>query len=112
MLCRFAHLKTGEGKTSAMEARVRRVAPVPHRRLVLLLLAEGEQVSDWRSTILAPALPELLGATRTSSLVLLFLGLDETFQLQSAHRSVRAVLFATSASAADDARRLRRLYLA
>ena len=91
---------------------MRRVAPVPHRRLVLLLLVEGEQVSDWRSAILAPTLPELLGATRTSSLVLLFLGLDETFDLYSVHRSVSVTFASISASAADDARRLRRLYLA
>ena len=36
-----------------MDARIRRAPPVPHRRLVLLLLAEGELVTGWRSSILS-----------------------------------------------------------
>ena len=55
-----------------MDARVRRAPPVPHRRLVLLLLAEGELVTGWRSSILGADLYQLLAATRTCSLILLF----------------------------------------
>ena len=95
-----------------MDARVRRAPPVPHRRLVLLLLAEGELVTDWRSSILGADLCQLLAATRTCSLILLFLGLPASSELPRVQRPIRAILLAVSADAADNARRLRRLYLA
>ena len=94
-----------------MDARVRRAPPVPHRRLVLLLLAEGVLVTDWRSSILG-ALGQLRAATRTGSLILLFLGLPSSYELPRVQRPIRAILLAISADAANDARRLRRLYLA
>ena len=95
-----------------MDARVRRAPPVPHRRLVLLLLAEGVLVTDWRSSILGADLGQLLAATRTGSLILLFLGLPSSYELPRVQRPIRAILLAISADAANDARRLRRLYLA
>ena len=95
-----------------MDARIRRAPPVPHRRLVLLLLAEGVLVTDWRSSILGPDLGQLLAATRTGSLILLFLGLPSSQELPRVQRPIRAILLAISADAANDARRLRRLYLA
>ena len=95
-----------------MDARVRRAPPVPHRRLVLLLLAEGVLVTDWRSSILGADLGQLRAATRTGSLILLFLGLPSSYELPRVQRPIRAILLAISADAANDARRLRRLYLA
>ena len=95
-----------------MDARIRRAPPVPHRRLVLLLLAEGELVTDWRSSILGADLGQLLAATRAGSLILLFLGLPSSGELPRVQRPIRAILLAISAEAANDARRLRRLYLA
>ena len=95
-----------------MDARIRCAPPVPHRRLVLLLLAEGELVTGWRSSILGADLYQLLAATRTCSLILLFLGLPESYELPRVQRPIRAILFAVSADAADNARRLRRRYLA
>ena len=95
-----------------MDSRLRRAPPVPHRRLVLLLLSEGVLVTDWRSFILGADLCQLLAATRTGSLILLFLGLPSSYDLPRVQRPIRAVLLAISAEAAADARRLRRLYLA
>ena len=96
-----------------MDARLRRAPPLPHRRLVLLLLlSEGVLVTDWRSFILGADLCQLLAATRTGSLILLFLGLPSSYELPRVQRPIRAILLAISAEAADDARRLRRLYLA
>ena len=77
-----------------MDARIRRAPPVPHRRLVLLLLAEGELVTGWRSSILGADLYQLLAATRTCSLILLFLGLPESYELPRVQRPIRAILFA------------------
>ena len=93
-----------------MDSRLRRAPPVPHRRLVLLLLSEGVLVTDWRSFILGADLCQLLAASRTGSF--LFLGLPSSYDLPRVQRPIRAVLLAISAEAAADARRLRRLYLA
>ena len=94
-----------------MEARIHRAPPVPHRRLILLLLAEQALISDWRSEILGRGLNHLFGAARTGSLIILFLGLSETSELPRVQRSIRAILLAISDQTAHDRRRLRRLYI-
>ena len=94
-----------------MDLRARRGAPVPRRRLVLVLLGEAALFTDWRSHILEPTLSHLLGASRSGSLLILFLGLPCSDALALVQRSIRAILQAISAQAAAEARRLRRLYL-
>ena len=95
-----------------MEARVRRAPPVPHRRLILVLLAEQALISDWRSEILGLELNQLFGAARSGSLIILFLGLPDTLELPRVQRSIRAILLAISAETAAERERLRRLYFA
>ncbi|CAE7377974.1 unnamed protein product [Symbiodinium sp. CCMP2592] len=85
-----------------MAARRRELPPVPHRRLLLFFLEEEEEVRDWRSEIRGLDLENLLGASRTNSLVLRFLGLDFSYELFCVNRAVRVILLATSDFAAAD----------
>ena len=71
-----------------MERPGRRMAPQPLHRLSLLLLCEGLEERTWRSDILVLSLPGILGATRSSSHVLLALGPDEFRFLMRANRAI------------------------
>ena len=93
-----------------MDRRVARGPPVPHRRLILLWLAEASLDRGWRSEILGLQLHQLLAALRPGSLIILSLGLPGTYELQSVSREHRAILLQTSEIVSDERRRLTLLY--
>lgn len=79
---------------------------------MLLLLAEQALIADWRSEVLGVSLDQFLAASRTGSLIILFLGLPDSHDLPRTQRSIRAVLLAISSETRAENRRLRRLFLA
>ena len=95
-----------------MDRRVARAPPVPHRRLLLVWLSEAALDQGWRSLILGPRLDQLLAALRPGSLVILSLGLSDSYPLQSVSREHRAVLWQISVFVSEDRGRLTRLYQA
>ena len=95
-----------------MDRRVARAPPVPHRRLLLVWLSEATLDQGWRSLILGPRLDQLLAALRPGSLVILSLGLPDSYPLQSVSREHRAILLQISVFVSEDRRRLTRVYQA
>ena len=81
-------------------------------RLLLVWLSEAALDQGWRSLILGPRLDQLLAALRPGSLVILSLGLPDSYPLQSVSREHRAVLLQISVFVSEDRRRLTRLYQA
>ena len=95
----------------AARARALQLPPVPLRRLILVWLAAGSLDSGWRSAILGDELLlHVLGALAPGSLVLLYLGFSERYQLQNTDRSVRAILLQTTDIVQDSRRRLSAIY--
>ena len=87
-------------------------ALLEHVNIVVMCKVWLKVQMHYKFCFLGADLYQLLAATRTCSLILLFLGLPESYELPRVQRPIRAILFAVSADAADNARRLRRRYLA
>ena len=84
--------------------------PVPPRRLLLLFLIRQSRLGGWRAIVLGPSLPQLLGSSQSSGLIILLLGLDSIDALRHVNREIVAIFQQILDSFHFEQRALRRAY--
>ena len=74
------------------------------------LLIRQSRLGGWRAIVLGPSLPQLLGSSQSSGLIILLLGLDSIDALRHVNREIVAIFQQILDSFHFEQRALRRAY--